>query len=431
MKRIFSTILFICVIANYLMIAYGQEDTLLLTESSYKNIVIENNYKILSARYSVEAANSNVDVKRKDLYPSLDFVANNRYYDEKVTPEGFPVLRRDFYNIGLQLKQNIYSGGIVQKNKKLAEIYAEQALAGKEITESDILYLASMTYWTAVLAEEEFQIWKEYHKTFEAFYNTIADRVEELIVSKNDLLITKVQLSEIDLQILEAEKTKEIAKLNLKKLAGLSTNDGITLLDSVFIANSLPDTINDLEEAMQKRPEIEMLHQQVMVSEQQEKIAKAKYAPSLGLAVSGNYTNGIVDKPDGDFNYFILATASMPIVRWGKKRNEKTMHHFYTNSAIQELHDKEITVEYEISEAYYNLQQSIKQLKLSTNAVEEARENLRINMDRYDEGLASIVEVTEAQTFLQNAVVLLFNYRTNYKFSQIEYDKALGCLREF
>lgn len=428
--RLVNTVLLVCFMGSFSILLYGQ-DTLLLTENSYKNIVIERNYKILAARATVEAANTQVEVNKKDLFPMLDFVGSNRYYDERVTPEGIPTLRQNFYSFGLRLSQNIYSGGIVQKNKKLAEIYAEQALAGKEITENDILYLASITYWTAVLANEEFQIWQDYHERFQDFYKTIEDRVEEAIVSKNELLTTQVQLNEIDLQMLQAEKTKEVARLNLKRLAGLPVDGDITLLDSIFIQETLPDTINSLEEAMQIRPEIQMLQQQVLASEQQEKIAKAKYAPSLGVTLGGNYSNGIIDRPEGDFHYNVLATATMPIVRWGKLRDEKSMHQFNTKSLREELRDQEAGVEYEIAEAYYNLQQSLKQLNLSRAAVAEARENLRINFDRYDEGLASIVEVTEAQTFLQNAIVMLFNYRTNYKFSQIEYDKALGRLKIF
>lgn len=406
---------------------YGQ-DTTMLSEELYKIQVLENNYRILAAMADVEAANSQIEVSKRDLYPSLDFVGSNLYFDDRVTPEGFPALRKNFFSLGVQLSQNIYSGGLVQKNKRLAEIYAEEAMAGKELTESDILYLASITYWTAVSAKEELEIWKEYRKRFEDFLKTISDRVEEGIVSKNELLTTQVQLNEIDLQILQAEKTMEISKLNLKKLANIRVDQEVTLLDSIYIRRVVPDTTNVFEEAMQRRPEVKMLRQQVLAGEQMEKIIGARYAPSIGVSVGGNYSNGIIERPDGDIHYNIRATASLPIVRWGKKKNEKLVQQYYTQSAKERLLEQELDVQYDIAEAFYNLQQSVKQVTLSRTAAEEARENLRIYVDRYDEGLASIVEVTEAQTFLQNAIVSLFNYRTQYRFSLIEYDKALGRL---
>ena len=78
------------------------------SENVYKQTVVENNYLILAAEASVEAATSTVAATRKELYPSLDFVGSNRYFDEKVTPEGMPTLRQNFFNVGLNLFQNVY-----------------------------------------------------------------------------------------------------------------------------------------------------------------------------------------------------------------------------------------------------------------------------------------------------------------------------------
>jgi outer membrane protein TolC len=408
--------------------AVNAQDVSSLSENTYKQTVVKNNYLIMAAEASLQAANKNIDAIRKDLYPSLDFFGTNRYFDERVTSEGMPTLRQNFFSVGLNLYQNVYSGGIVRKNKKLAEIYAAEAMAGKELTKNDMLYLASLTYWTAVSAKEELGIWKAYRGRFAEFYKTVNDRVEEGIASKNELLTTQVQLNEIDLHILQAEKTLQVAKLNLKKLACLPADMDINLIDSIIINTTLPDTVNILEEALTKRPEVKLLEQQVLAGEQKEKIAAAKYGLNLGVSLGGNFSNGLVEKPDGDFHYNVMATASWPIVRWGKKRDEMTVQNFYTQSVRQQLREQELGVKFDIAEAYFNLEQSIKQVTLSMQATVEARENLRIYVDRYDEGLASIIEVTEAQTFLQNAIILLFKFRANYQLNLIEYDQATGRL---
>lgn len=401
-----------------------------LTNKVYTSIVCENNYQLMAASAMVDAANTNVDVVRKDLLPLFDFSLSDRYFDERVTPEGLPTVRNNFYNLGFNLSQNLYSGGMVQKNKKLAEIYAKEAAAGRDFTENEILHLANITYWTAISAKEELGIWIEYRKRFKRFYNTIEDRVNEAIVGKNELLTTKVQLNEIDLQILNTEKTAEVAVLNLKRLAGLPVDGEVVLLDSIIINESLPDTSNVFQLALQNRPEVQQLRQQVLASEQKEKMAAAKYAPSFSVSLGGNYSSGLIEEKDGDFHYNVLAKASVPITRWGKKRDEKSMQKYYTKSANDQLQDMEVNIRYDIEKAYYNLQQSIRQVNLSREAAQDARDNLQIYIDRYDEGLSSIVEVTEAQIFLQQALVLLFTYRTNYQFSLIEYDRALGNMSQ-
>ncbi|MEJ2003686.1 MAG: TolC family protein [Cyclobacteriaceae bacterium] len=406
---------------------YGQQ-FYRFDEEEYVRMVLDSNYNIQSARWNVEAAGEEVRSVRKDLYPAIDLDFFNIYSEREVTNEGMPVLRQDFYKAGVGIGQNLYSGGIVRRQIELAEIFLQESLSDQEITENEILYLAKLKYWTVVSAMEQMAIWQEYRRRYEEFYQTIVDRVEASIVSKNEQLTAHVQLEQINLQILDIERTSELAMFEMKRLAKLNTADSLILGDSIIIS-TVPAEIIDPSAALSKRPEIMLMEKRLEASMQLERIISSSYAPSIGVGLDYFYTNGILDQPDGDFNYNITARATLPLIRWGKKKNELAMQKAYSQAAQFQLDDQIQNVRFDVAKSQYKLEQSVRQVNLARQAAYEARENLQIYINRYDEGLASIVEVTEAQTFLQDALLLLFRYRTEYQFNLIELERAQGELQ--
>ena len=73
-------------------------------------------------------------------------------------------------------------------------------------------------------------------------------------------------------------------------------------------------------------------------------------------------------------------------------------------------------IELEVRQALLNLQQASESIDVSAKALEEARENLDLAENRYQTGVGSIIELTDAQassTFANASHVrALYDYRT-------------------
>ncbi len=98
-----------------------------------------------------------------------------------------------------------------------------------------------------------------------------------------------------------------------------------------------------------------------------------------------------------------------------------------TELEYQKLED---IITLEVNSAVYNVEQSRQKVELTDNSLLKARENLQLLTNQYREGLASVVEVINAQIFWQNAYLSNIEARYEYMLDITDYNKAIGLLRE-
>ena len=84
----------------------------------------------------------------------------------------------------------------------------------------------------------------------------------------------------------------------------------------------------------------------------------------------------------------------------------------------------------EVRQSYFNLISSQKQMNFAADALTNAQKNVEVMLDRYNEGLSSVLEVLDAQTYWQKSYFnyIQAKYELNLAYSQ--YQRALGILTD-
>src|SRR5262249_32398557 len=92
----------------------------------------------------------------------------------------------------------------------------------------------------------------------------------------------------------------------------------------------------------------------------------------------------------------------------------------------RDLHDQ---IDLEVRLALDNMQSAVEQLKVANEGLELSENELAQARRRYEAGLASSIEITDAQTRLararDNRIVALFNYN----LARINLEQATGTIR--
>ncbi len=82
----------------------------------------------------------------------------------------------------------------------------------------------------------------------------------------------------------------------------------------------------------------------------------------------------------------------------------------------------------EVESSYYNLQQTQKQLDFAYSSLDNASQNVTVMLDRYFEGLSSVLEVLDAQLFWQKSYLNYIQSKYNLNTAYSSYQKAMGEL---
>lgn len=415
-KYTLSFILMCCFIASH-----GQE---FLSLEQCRQLSLDYNRQLKSEQFKVQIAQFNTQAAKKNRFVNLDATSSFVYNAQKITNEGATVNDRYLYRTGLNANQLIYGGGRVQSSIQLNKIMEEQGQAFVSLSELEVISQADIVYWNAVSFNEYIAYWQRYLDYLNEFIKVVNERVESGLVGQNDLLTAKLKYNEGEIALANAKANHKRAISQLCNLIGKPANTNLTVEDSLNYMGILPDSSQVYQSALEARPEIYISEFQNKSIGIQRELIKAQYRINLNAGITFNYGNKINENNDAT-NVIGLATLGIPITRWGKKQNELSANNYESLIAQENMKALKESIQLEIHMAFVSLEEAITQIKIANNAKENARENLKIANNKYKEGLSSIIEVTDAQTILQNAVISYIQSKANYYYSLTAYNRAV------
>ena len=140
------------------------------------------------------------------------------------------------------------------------------------------------------------------------------------------------------------------------------------------------------------------------------------------------WPNTNIGGTDPVYNTSFVAGVNIPIVRWGKKKQEVKKEMSLAQAKTYELQEIKDKVTLEVHSTNYQLEETIIRKELTKASLEKAVTNLDIMTDRYLEGLSSILEVLDAQLYWQRAFREMLDARLLYKMAIAYHKKAIGLI---
>ncbi len=426
--KTFYTLLFCCLCVQPV---FSQQNSLL---EKYRAMALNYNHDLHAADKNIASSMELMKAAKADLKPKLSGDANFQYTGNPIEltinlPQT-PLLTfegRDMkYGASLSLTQPLYTGGRILESIRLAKHQQSMSIHQAELLQSSVCYQTDMQYWNTVARLELVRIATDYRNSIASLAHTIRERVEAGLVDPQDLLMAEVKLNEAEYQVLQAQNNFETGRMALNSLIGMKLEAETKVEDTI---PTVPLSDNLMMSGGSNRPELLIAYDRIKIAESHGKLTDSKYKPQLYIGVDGSYSSPGYDfKTDLDPNYAIYARLSVPIFEWGKRRNEKRSSAWKVGMANDYLNKVTDDVNLEVQTARTSLSQAIKQVELTGNSLEKARENEQKALERYEEGKTSIMEVIEAQNYRQASQI---NYIQAKVSAQASYSSLIKALHRY
>ena len=426
--KTFYTLLFCCLCVQPV---FSQQNSLL---EKYRAMALNYNHDLHAADKNIASSMELMKAAKADLKPKLSGDANFQYTGNPIEltinlPQT-PLLTfegRDMkYGASLSLTQPLYTGGRILESIRLAKHQQSMSIHQAELLQSSVCYQTDMQYWNTVARLELVRIATDYRNSIASLAHTIRERVEAGLVDPQDLLMAEVKLNEAEYQVLQAQNNFETGRMALNSLIGVKLEAETKVEDTI---PTVPLSDNLMMSGGSNRPELLIAYDRIKIAESHGKLTDSKYKPQLYIGVDGSYSSPGYDfKTDLDPKYAIYARLSVPIFEWGKRRNEKRSSAWKVGMANDYLNKVTDDVNLEVQTARTSLSQAIKQVELTGNSLEKARENEQKALERYEEGKTSIMEVIEAQNYRQASQI---NYIQAKVSAQASYSSLIKALHRY
>jgi outer membrane protein len=435
---------------NYIHIALlfligfsSQAQTKVWTLEECVRYALENNITIKNSALDVE----NVTIDKKDAFgnylPSVNGNASHSWnigLNQDVTTGLLRNQTTQYSSVGINAGVDIYKGLQNQntyRRAKLSVIASQYQLLKMQ---EDISLNVANAFLQILSFKEDLKVKKEQLsidekrlKRSEEMVNagtiprgdlfdlkaTIATDRQNITVSENNLLISKLSLAQL---------------LQLKEFADFDVADDTNASDENNIMSQKP--IDIYNKAKETRTELKLAQTNLEIAEKNVAIAKGAYQPTLSAFYGFNTRASYSDQLKFDANNKPYTVGADPIFdqfsnnkghNFGFQLNVPIFNGFSVRNNVErnkvnlekskiDLEQKSLDLQRNVYTAFTDAKGALNTYESATVALEARQQSYDYAKEKYDVGLMNSFDFTQAQTLLTNAQTDVIRTKYEYMF---------------
>ncbi|MDQ0782576.1 TolC family protein [Chryseobacterium sp. W4I1] len=436
MKRINNSVLALSLFMGIAAINAQEKKQLTLDEAVQLGIQNSKNLKIDAAKIE-EATADLLEAKNRQL-PELKVSGSYMYLPIKPTIDlklssasgaaaGGPEVHQVAYG-SVNLSVPIYSGGRIKYGIQSAKYLVEASKLSTENDKIAIAYNVAQAYNNLFKAHQSIKVLEENLTASQKRDETFLKLENNGVIARNDRLKANLQTSNIELQLLEAKNNYNIANINMDLLLGIPETTEIEVDQNYIDEGSEVKAVDYyINEARENRKDLQALAQQRKAAELGSKSAKAENLPSI--AFTGGYVAADIPK------FLTLYNA----VNVGVGISYNLSNLWKENSSLKQSQAREKqlaatdellndNIKLDVNREYQNTDYSKKRISVYEKAAEQANENYRITKNKYDNGLATMTELLDADAAQISSNVGVINAKADAALAYRKLLQTTGTL---
>ncbi len=372
---------------------------------------VEQSHRVGEARARQQGADAAVVVRSKADVPTLTALGGytrTNHIDEFGVPQPNGQLRviypdiPDNFRTRLELQWPIYTSGRTDALERAARADASAAGADLEAVRLDLRLETARAYWALVTARETVRVLEAALATADRSLADVRSRVDAGLLPPNDVSRSEAQRARQELLLIEARGRVDAVTIDLDRLLGLAEGTPIDTADGL---DTPPPTSRSAQalvgEALQQRPELSALAGRTTAA--QERIAAIATArkPVVALATGVDWANPnprIFPRQDKwQESWDLSLNVSWQLFDWGRNAAERTEAQFAVTALTERRADTEQQIRADVRKQVLDLSTTQAALIPARLAVTAAQETQRVVGDRFEAGVATTLDVLDAQ----------------------------------
>lgn len=411
---------------------------------------LRNSEVIRMAKLDIDNAYQKVAENKAGVYPQISVnssLTNNPIVPQFVLPaEAFGGTPGEFIAIAagqawnalskVQLRQQLYNQQLFTGFKAARTSVEYYELANK-VSEENIIQQVAANFFQVLISREKIKVIDANLAQVSRVEKIVAGQVENGLAKKIDLNRLRVNKSNLETQKLSLENAFVQQENLLKYYMGMPVSERIELVaDPAAALDALPGAILDTTPVTTTELDTyKILEKQEELLGLQRKAEKATAYPTLSLDANYTYNtqNGKLNLyTKKSLNYDMSAvnlTLSIPIFDGNARK-----------SRVRQIENEQRRIEVEKKRTNnnltMNLQNARQQLLISYNTIRSQSDNQSLaeevflsTQNNYQNGLASLTDLLNAETERVTAQNNYHEALLNYKIAEIDLAKAKGEIR--
>lgn len=389
-------------------------------------IALQHQPDIVAARGSIGVGQGRVGQARSGFSPQIDgSVGGSRF-----SPAGSYTNPLDSdasfsqYTASVTVNQMLYDFGKTATRVAIQETSVDSSRADLASVEDQVAFNAKVAFFELLTLFRKRDVAAETVKQFEKHRIQAQGFFDAGVKPKYDVTKAEVDLSNATLSLIRAENNVLLGKVNLNAAMGFSQTPRYEIKGSLDF-EPFPLPVEDaLAQADAHSPELKALLLRKKSAEQSVLLARKGDYPYLAGLASVTYGG---EKLPFDEGWDVGLNLSFPLFNGNRTAYE--VNEAEANLVVISANETAVRLKIykQIQQGYLLLQEAEKRIQTSQLAVGQAEENYTIASGRYEAGVGTPVEVTDADVSLANSRTSHVEALNEYKIAQAIIERAIGA----
>jgi outer membrane protein len=273
----------------------------------------------------------------------------------------------------------------------------EQA-ATKRLSRADqeLIFRVLESYYSIGVARRQVEVAEDLEKTARTVLESSMSRVQAGSTVESDALSARVNLLNVQQDLIRARSTLQIAITQFETALGVTLASGQQPVAILSEQPLSPASLLEAEaRALRLRPDLHAVASQVAAQRNSVSAAKSAYGPRLDAFGSWQLDRHSAFSGGND-NWVVGAELRIDLLARDRDANLSSEKASLTrDEAAQQVAVNNIRLE--VRKAWFDHDASRQMLDVSRVSVQQAEESLRMVRDRYESGLATITDLLRAE----------------------------------
>lgn len=430
-KSVFPALL----VFGVVQIAFGQTPPPKLTLKDAEALAIKNHPQVLAAQSEVGYANQQVVETRSAYYPTVnaDLTGSQANNGARIGA-GYLTDSRLFnrFGQGITVSQLITDVGRTPNLVASSRFQAQATAKNYEATRYDVLLQVNRAYFDALHAQSLIRVAEETVAARQLLLDQVSELAKNKLRSQLDVSFTDVNVSEAKLLLLRAQDAVQEAFAELSRALGSDQSVNYQLVDESLPPSPAAKVDDLIVQAMSNRPELASFHYSREAAYKFAEAEKDLSRPTVSLVgVAGYipYIAQLTSQPIPSEYEGAAVNVTIPVFNGHLFSARREAARYRALEADQHLRNEQERVARDVRVAWASAMTAYQRIDVTAQFLRQAALALDLAQGRYNLGLSSIVELTQAQLNVTQAEIENLSAKYDYQsqYSALQY--SLGLLQ--
>jgi len=319
------------------------------------------------------------------------------------------------------LSQKIFDFGKTFASTEASRRLAEVAQEDVELQRQGVTFLVKQNFILINFAQRLIRVQEQSLERADLNLRSARGFFEVGTRPKSDVARAEVDVANARVDLIRARNAERVARVALNTAMGIPADTPTQVQDILFYQQVQLDPKQLQTQALAQRPEYKQVRLRVSQAEAQLRRANRDFLPDI----TGHGTYGGV-RNDLNEVWEIGVALTWNLFDGGNMIAQVREKRSLLDSARAQVQVTELNIAQEVEQTYLVVNEAQERIAASQTAVASAQENFRLAQGRFDAGVGTILELTDAQLFLTQAQNTEAQALADYRVALAALERATG-----